>query len=135
MSVTYFLSNKIMDYNLGQTSYTVPATLYVGLSTTVIGNDGTGATEPVGNGYARVAVTNNKTNFAASSNGSLANLAAVTFPESTASWGTITYIGLWDALNSGNVVLFEALTSSRLVQPNTTVVFAVSALVFSMTNA
>jgi hypothetical protein len=134
MSQTYYLANKVMDYNFGQTSYTVPSTLYFGLSTTVIGNDGNGATEPVGNGYARVAVTNNKTNFSSSSNGVLSNLIAVSFPESTASWGTITYIGIWDALSSGNVLYFEALSSSRSVQPNTTVVFAIGALTFSMTN-
>ena len=40
-----------------------PATWYFGLSTTTPNDDGTGFTEPSGGGYARVAKTNDATNF------------------------------------------------------------------------
>jgi hypothetical protein len=42
-----------------------PVTWYVGLTKAVPNDDGTGFTEPVAMGYARVAYTNNTTNFPA----------------------------------------------------------------------
>lgn len=134
MAITYYASNRILDYNFGQTSYTVPSTLYMGLSTTTVGNDGSGATEPSGNNYARVAITNNKSNFAVAANGLLTNAAQFTFNESSASWGTITYIAFWDALTGGNIWYFEALSVPKTVQAQTTVLFSIGALTISMTN-
>ena len=135
MSVTTYAANKVLDYNFGLTSYTVPSTYYVLLSTATIANDGTGAVEPSGGAYARVAVTNNKTNFATASSNSLTNATAITFTESTTSWGTITYIGLADALSGGNIWWFEALPTPKTVQSATTVTFSVGALTVSMTNS
>lgn len=135
MSITYTSANAILDKCFGATNFTAPATLYVGLSTTAISIDGTGATEPSGGSYARVAVTNNKTNWATAANGSLSNLSAITFPESTASWGTVTHFFLSDAASGGSIWFYEALTSSRIVQSATTVQFSVGALVSQMTNS
>ena len=135
MSITYTSANKILDYNFGATSYVVPATYYVGLSTSVIGIDGTGETEPVGGAYARVAVTNNKTNFAVAALGALTNATAITFVESTTSWGTITYVFLADAISGGNIYYFEALPVAKTVQTATTVLFSIGALTFSMSNS
>jgi hypothetical protein len=134
MSQTYYASNQFLDYVYGVVSFTPPTTYYVGLSTTVISNSGTGATEPSGGAYARVAVTNNKTNFSTASSGALSNATAVTFTESSASWGTITYIFLADALTGGNIWYFEALPSSKIVQSQTTVLFSVGAITFAQTN-
>jgi len=135
MAITYTSANKILDHSLGLTGYTPPSTWYYGLSTTTIGIDGTGETEPSGGSYARVAVTNNKTNFGTSSNGSLTNDVSVEFPESTASWGTITYVFLADAASAGNIYFFEALPVAKTVQDDTTVLFAVAALTFTMSNS
>ena len=135
MSLTYTASTAILDYNFGKTTYTVPSTLYMGLSTTTINADGTGATESTGVGaYARGAVTNNKTNFGNAGTGTLTTLTAITFAESSASWGTITYIAFWDALTAGNIWFYEVLAVPKTVQANTTVVFSVGALTVSMTN-
>ena len=135
MSVTYTSANKILDLQYGGTSFVTPGTWYVGLSTSVIAIDGTGATEPSGGAYARVAVTNNKTNFGTASNGSLTNSVAITFPESTASWGTITYVAFYDAATSGNIWYFEALPSAKVVASNTTLLFSVGALTVTMNNS
>jgi hypothetical protein len=136
MSITTFSSNRLLDYNFGSTAYSggLPATYYVGLSTTTINFDGTGATEPSGGAYARVAFTNNKTNFGVASNGVLVNSVAVTFAESSASFGTITYVGLWDALTVGNIWWFDVLTPSRAVASLTTVVFAAGAITVTFNN-
>ena len=133
--ITYYSANRVLDLNFGGTSYSVPATYYFGLSTTTIQIDGTGATEPSGGAYARVALTNNKTNWGTASNASLTNSVAIQFAESTASWGTITYVGMWDALTSGNIWWFDALSPARTVASATTVLFAIGAVTVQMTNA
>jgi hypothetical protein len=135
MAITYYSANRVLDYNFGQTSYTSPNTYHFGLSTTTINIDGTGATEPSGGSYARVAFTNNKTNWGTASNAALTNATAVQFPESTASWGTITYVGMWDASSSGNIWWFDVLTPARTVASATTVLFAIGAVTVSMSNS
>jgi len=134
MSVCYVVANKILDYNFGKTAHTPPTTYYVGLSTTTINIGGTGATEPVGGAYARVAVTNNKTNFTVAALGSLKNDVSISFVESTSAWGTITYVFLADALTAGNIYFYEALSAPKTVQSATTVLFAAAGLTFTMTN-
>lgn len=135
MAITYYQSNKILDYEFGNTSYTPASTMYFGLSTTTIANNGTGATEPSGGSYARVSLVNNKTNWGNASNGSLTNLSTVQFTESTASWGTITYVFISDASTSGNILYFGALSPSRTVAINTIVYFSASAITVSIVNS
>ena len=135
MAVTYYQSNKLLDYNFGATAYSNPATLYVGLSTTTISDNGTGATEPSGGSYARVAVTNNKTNFGVAASGSLVNAVDFTFVESTASWGTITYVAIYDASTAGNMLYFQPLSTSRAVPINTIVSFPASYLTIQFVNS
>jgi hypothetical protein len=81
-----------------------PATLYWALSTTVPNEDGSNFTEPVGNAYARVAVTNNTTNFPAATTSSgltvKTNGTAITFPNPTGAWGLLVYYGIY-AVSSG----------------------------------
>lgn len=134
MSITSTKSNEILDYEFGNTGYTVDGTLYVGLSTTPIAFAGTGATEPSGGSYARVPVVNNKTNWSTAASGILSNNTAITFPESTASWGTITHVFIADAASAGNILYYEALTSSRAVSSATTVLFAAGGVQIKMNN-
>ena len=133
--ITYYSANRVLNLNFGNTSYVVPTPLYFGLSTTSINIDGTGATEPVGGAYARVALANaDKTNWSVSTLGSLVNIGVVQFPESTASWGTITHVFIADALSGGNIWWFDALSPTRLVQSATTVLFAASSITVVMNN-
>jgi hypothetical protein len=132
--ITNLQANRILDFNFGASSYSATSPLYIGLSTTSINNDGTGYTEPSGNAYARVSVTNNKTTWTTASGSSLSNAIQVSFPESSGSWGTITHIFIADALSGGAVLFFDALTSSRTVPANTTVYFAIGNITVSMPN-
>lgn len=140
MAITYYSANRILNLNFGNTSYVVPTPLYFGLSTTPINIDGTGASEPLGAaGYARVGLANaDKTNWSVSTLGSLANTAAgvVQFPESTASWGTISHVFIADAagIGAGNIWWWDVLSPTRLVQPATTVLFAAGAITVVMNN-
>ena len=73
-----YLENKVLDHVLGGGDYTRPATVYIGLYTATPSDSG-GGTEVAGNGYDRADVTNNATNFPASSGGAKSNGTAITF--------------------------------------------------------
>jgi len=139
MAIVTTAANKVLDLLFGQTALSNLSTMYLGLSTTTVQSDGTGATEPstVGTAYARVAITNNKTNWGNAASAALSNLVAATFTESTASWGTITYVFLAAGATAGvaDIWYFEALSTPKTVQSATTVQFAVGAITASMTNA
>jgi len=104
-----FLENAVINAVLRNTSYTSPATVYVALYTSDPTDADTG-TEVSGGSYARTAVT-----FGAPSNGVTTNSASVTFPTATASWGTVSYIGLRDASTSGNLLFHTALDEAKTV--------------------
>jgi len=129
MAFTYFLDNKLIDSVFGGVVYSPPATLYFGLSTTAPTASGTNITEPVGNGYARVAITNNITNFPISVNGSKTNANTIIYPISSGSWGTITHYLVYDALTGGNLLAFGQLNNAQTVDGvDDTLSFSPSAL-------
>ena len=43
------------------------------------------------------------------------NSAAVEFPTATASFGTVTHVGVFDAATSGNLMAYAALSSSKAI--------------------
>jgi hypothetical protein len=119
---------------MGGVAFTPATNYYFGLSTTTINSDGTGATEPSTGAYARVLLANTKSSWTTASSGTLTNSAAVTFAESTASWGTITYVGMWDALTGGNLWWYDVLSPSRTVASATTVLFAIGSITVQFNN-
>ena len=104
-----YLENALINATLRNTSYTSPATVYVALFTTDPTDAGTG-TEVSGGSYARQSVT-----FAAPSNGLSASNADVTFPQASASWGTVGWIGIYDALTTGNLLYHTALDVAKAI--------------------
>ena len=104
-----YLENKLIDHILRNTLYTRPTTVYVALYTDDP-TDGDSGTEVVGNNYARQSAA-----FSAPANGATSNSSDITFPTASASWGTITHIGLHDALTTGNLLFHSALTASKAV--------------------
>lgn len=125
-----FLENEILDQIFGAQAYTAPATLYIGLWTSALTDASTGSTagEVSGGSYARVAFTNNKTNWTTASGGALDNAVAITFAQATASWGTVSYVGICDAATVGNMLGWAALTTAKAVGSGDTAQFAVGAL-------
>ena len=107
--ISNFLENAIINATLRNTTYTSVATVYVSLWTTDPTDAGSG-TEVSGGSYARTAVT-----FAAPSNGVTTNSADVTFPTATGTWGTVGWIGINDALSSGNLLYHTALDASKTI--------------------
>ena len=104
-----FLENALINATLRNTTYTSVATVYVSLWTSDPTDAGSG-TEVSGGSYARTAVT-----FGAPSNGVTTNNADVTFPTATGSWGTVGWIGINDALSSGNLLYHTALDTAKAI--------------------
>lgn len=126
---------QIADSQFGGGATTwAPATWYLGLSLTAPNEDGSSFTEPVGGSYARVAVTNNATNFpAATTVGGIttkANGAKFTFVNPTGTWGAISYYGWFTALSGGTPEYSNPLDAAITVRNgNTPVEFDIAQLV------
>lgn len=104
-----YLENALINATLRNTSYTSPATVYMGLYTSDPTDANTG-TEVSGGSYARVAVT-----MGAPSDGVSTNSAAIEFPQASGSWGTVGWIGILDASTSGNLLYHTALDTSKTI--------------------
>jgi len=104
-----YLENEILDHVLSTGAYTMPSTIYVGLSTGSFGDDDSG-TELSGSGYTRQSIT-----FAAASSASAASSATVTFPTATGSWGSVSHYGIYDASTSGNLLIHGAFSAAKTI--------------------
>ena len=122
-----YLENALINVTLRNTAFTAVAAPYVALFTSDPTDAGTG-TEVSGGSYARTAVT-----MGAPSNGVSTNSADVTFPTATGSWGTVGWIGIYDASTSGNLLYHTALDLSKTV--STGDIFKISAGNLSVTLA
>lgn len=136
MSFTNYLEHKVLDHLFGGTTYTASGTLYVGLLTgsAPAESDSSFNEPPTASGYARVAVTNNKTNWSTASqvstSGSLHNQTTITFPAATGPWGTVTYFGLFEGSGaSANPLCLSALTTNKTIDTGDTASFASGSLV------
>jgi hypothetical protein len=136
---TTAMLNNILNYNFGSQAYSpaLPATMYFGLSTTLVGAAGLATvTEPLtASAYARVAYVNDTAKWTTSSTGSLSNKVVIAFPQSSASWGTILSVFIADSATraAGNVLWYTTLAPSILIQNYTIYSIAIGAIVVTMT--
>lgn len=133
------LETSLLNHLLRATGYTPKATVYIGLFTADPGESGVTG-ECSGGSYARVAVTNNTTNFpqcAATGTPTKTNGAAFTFPTASAAWGTVTHWAIYDSAVGGTDVMLAhgPLTSSRYVASGDTPKMAAGAISITMNNA
>lgn len=139
-----YLENKIIDWLFRAQTFTTPTGLHVGLLTAAPSDTG-GGTEVSGNAYARVNLAPSLTNWAGTqaaasttassgTSGTTSNNSAVTFPTPTASWGTVTHFGIWDAATSGNLLFYGALNISKTINSGDTVTFPISSLSVQIDN-
>jgi len=133
MSFTDYMENALLDHLFDAASSPASgiSNWYVALSTTTPNDDGTNFTEPSGNGYDRAAI-NNGTGFNPASGGSIDNAAAVTFPQATGPWGTVTHFGIYDASSLGNLIATGALSSSQAVITNNVLTIPIGELVINL---
>jgi len=107
--ISTYLENALINATLRATTFTSPSTVYVSLWTSDPTDAGSG-TEVSGGSYARQSVT-----FGAPSSGLSTNNADVTFPTATGSWGTVGWIGINDAVSSGNLLYHTPLDVAKAI--------------------
>jgi hypothetical protein len=111
----------ILDWMMTAGAATRPTAWYVALYTAAPSDSG-GGTELSGSGYARESVT-----FAAatSGTGTTSNTGAVVFTADGGDWGSVTHMGIHDAVSGGNLLWHGALAAAKTVADGDTLEFAV----------
>jgi len=110
MPMSDYLESIILNTVLNSVTYSEPASVYIGLYT-VAPTDAGGGTEVSGTGYARQTMTSGWTVSGTATRAF--NAAPVTFPIAGGSWGTVTSIGIFDAISGGNLLFWGTLTASK----------------------
>ena len=143
-----YLENKLVDFIFRAQSFTAPTTIYVALCTAATSDSQTGSSitevSTSGPGYNRQLLEPDATVWAATqggtstpstgTGGTTSNLMAVTFGPALSSWGTITHVALLDAETSGNLLFHGALTTSRAIDTDDTLVFQIGDLAVQVDN-
>lgn len=130
-SASDYLENAILDHVYGGVAYTPAATVYIALATAA--SDGS-LTELAGNGYARVAVTNDLTSWPAAVGGVKANGVTISFPTAApGDWATATHFGILDAAVAGNLLGWGELDTPRTVTAGKALAFLPGTLQISET--
>lgn len=130
-SFSDFLELELLDHVFGAAAYTAPATLYVALYTAAPSDSGGGTEVSTGTwtNYARVAVTNNATNFPAASAGAKSNGTSISFGTATSSGAvTVVAMGILDAAAAGNLLAWADLTTNKTINNGDSASFAVGDL-------
>jgi hypothetical protein len=104
-----YLEDALINGTLRGTTYTAPTTTFLALYTSDPTDADTG-TEVSGGSYARQAIT-----MGAPSNGASTNSAAIEYPQCTADWGTVSFVGIRDAVTGGNLLYHTALDTSKVI--------------------
>jgi hypothetical protein len=128
-SFSNYWENKLLDYIFGKSSLTLPV-IYIGLSITEPGEDGTALAEPSGNGYQREQTSASDWNVSAG--GSLDNAGDIVFPMATGNWGTVTHFALFDAATEGNMLAYGTLSPAKVIGSGVIAKFAAGDLVINL---
>lgn len=122
-----YLDDAFFDQLFNNTSFTAVTTAYLALFTTDPTAAGTG-TEVTGGSYARQAIS-----MAASSGGAITSDADITFADMPTA--TVTHYGIYDALTTGNLLIYGALPTSITVNSGEVVSFPSGGIDFSLTGS
>jgi hypothetical protein len=144
-SFSDFLEAKLLNHVWGNTAMSVSGTMYVGLATASINDAITGITvvEPPTNSggnptaYARVAVTNNTTNFPNATGTSPTtknNGTAINFAQCSTNWGTCTDFFFADTPNvaTGSILGWGTLTTAKTISSGDSASFAINAITITL---
>lgn len=107
--ISNYLEQALINGTLRGTTFTAPTSVFVSLHTADPTDTGTG-TEVSGGSYVRQAAT-----FGAPSNGVSTTTADISYPQATASYGTVGFIGIWDAVSAGNMMYHTPLDVSKTI--------------------
>ena len=110
MSFSNTFETRILTWLLTGDSATRPTAWHLALFTSNPDEDGSGTeVSTAGTAYARQVAA-----FTVSGN-TASNSAAIEFPTATASYGTVSHVGVYDASTGGNLIAYAALTASKAI--------------------
>ena len=110
MSLSNTFETTVLTWLLTNSAATRPTAWYVALFTSNPAEDASGTeVSTSGTAYARQSATFTVSGDTAS------NSAAIEFPTATASYGTVTHVGVFDASSAGNLIAYAALTTSKAI--------------------
>ena len=115
-----YAEKLILDWMMTTGSATRPTSWYIALFTAAPSDSG-GGTEVTGSGYARKSVT---FDAGSSPGGTTQNSGAVSFTASGGNFGTVTHIGIFDAVSGGNLLWHGAMTASKTINDGETLEFS-----------
>ena len=144
-ALTTYVENKFIDWFLRGQAFTPPTNVYIALFTAAPTAAG-GGTEvaTVSTGYSRATMSAALTTWAGTqgvgtptastgTTGTTSNNSTITFGPSTAAWGTVNAVGIYDALTGGNLLFFANLaTSFPVTAAGASITFSQGQLALSM---
>lgn len=135
-AMTNILAAKVQDHIFMKTALAAPSNLWIGLSSTTPGSDGSNVTEPPGvDGYARVSTAGVDWTTATIADPSLIeNATVVQFPTViNTAWVVQTHLLLWDSSTGGDLWAFAALDTAKGAAVGSDPSFPVNDLDFTLT--
>ena len=110
MSFSNSTETLVLNWLLTAGSATRPTAWYLALFTSNPDEDGSGTeVSTSGTAYARQTAA-----FTVSGN-TASNNAAIEFPTATASYGTVSHVGVYDASTGGNLIAYAALSTAKAI--------------------
>jgi len=134
-----YLEELILNHIFRTSSFTKPTTLAIALYTATPGETGGGTEVSNANAYARVdmgaPIDGDWSDPSAGTQGETDNVADITFPQATGSWGTVTHVGIHDSATwgGGNLLFYGALTTPKPIDSGDTFKFSAGDLNISLT--
>ncbi len=125
-----YLEDAILDHVLGGPDYTRPATVYVALFTADPSDAGGGTEVSAVNwtNYARVALTNNATNWPGSVSGAKSNGTIIDFGTATVPGAAVVVTAFAILDGSSNYLYWGELTVDKTISDGDPVTFPIGAL-------
>jgi hypothetical protein len=105
-----YLENALLNATLRGITYIAPSSVYIGLFTGDPTDTSINGLEVSGGSYARQpAFFNEPTKGSSSTSGD------ILFPTATSNWGTIAFIGIFDAESDGNLLYVSPLIMAKQI--------------------
>ena len=132
-AMSNYMENKLINHIVRDTAWTAPSVVYVGLVGLYDAAEleaGTITKEISGNAYARISVKGDaKWTGGAGTNGITDNVAAIEFVTAAGGdWGYVSGLFLSNAASTGDVLLYGALTTPKIVEDGDQFVIAIGDL-------
>ena len=127
-ALSNYTEKLLLDWLVTTGAATRPTVWYVALYTAAPSDAG-GGTEVSGFNYSRKAIT-----FAAATtpDGTTSNTNTLLFTATGGAWGTISHLGILDALTAGNLLWHGALTTSKTIADGDSIEFLAADIVLAL---